>query len=205
MVRFIFVTFAILAWAFYEFSGGADFVPGQARTADAGTDPLKASSLADVPARQQPAGPEVTRVSLNLTSVEDVLNGPSEPPQIDERPDAEAPSQAGRGATIATSDDQGEPDILPSLVTNAEPESVLAEEDGSASVPTGASTDIREVTGNRVNVRGGPGTRFGVVTQMVAGDEVEVLEDNASGWIRIRPVEGGEAGWIADFLLSERL
>jgi uncharacterized protein YgiM (DUF1202 family) len=54
-----------------------------------------------------------------------------------------------------------------------------------------------------VNVRGGPGTDFGIVTRLVRGDEVEILEDNGDGWVRLRLLGGGTEGWMADFLLTD--
>ena len=71
-------------------------------------------------------------------------------------------------------------------------------------VVSGASaSDVRNVTGRSVNVRGGPGTNYSVVNRLVRGDQVEVLEDPGDGWVRLRPVGGGPVGWMADFLLSE--
>ena len=35
MKRFIFLTFGFMGWAFYEMSGGADFVPAGSQTASA--------------------------------------------------------------------------------------------------------------------------------------------------------------------------
>ena len=68
--------------------------------------------------------------------------------------------------------------------------------------PEQTSTDIRQVSGNRVNVRGGPGTDFGIVGKLVRGDAVEIIEDNGDGWVLMRPVDGGAEGWMADFLLT---
>ena len=61
---------------------------------------------------------------------------------------------------------------------------------------------MRSVTGRSVNVRGGPGTDFSVVSRMTRGDQVEVLQDPGNGWVQMRPVGGGTTGWMADFLLS---
>ena len=63
--------------------------------------------------------------------------------------------------------------------------------------------DIRAVSGDRVNVRDGPGTNYSVVNQLVRGDKVEVLQDAGDGWVKLRPVDGGPVGWIASFLLTE--
>ena len=62
--------------------------------------------------------------------------------------------------------------------------------------------DIRTVSGNRVNVRRGPGTNFGIVGKLGAGDAVKIIEDNGAGWVRLRSVDGKEMGWMAEFLLS---
>ncbi len=57
------------------------------------------------------------------------------------------------------------------------------------------------VTGNRVNVRTGPGTNFPVITQVNAGDVV-TLRDQAFGWNRVVLSDGTTTGWIAGWLLS---
>lgn len=86
-----------------------------------------------------------------------------------------------------------EPAVIPSLIDGA---------DNGATFVSTTQADIREVNGTRVNVRGGPGTNFGVVGKLGKGDAVEVIEDNGAGWVRFRSVDGSESGWMADFLLS---
>lgn len=51
-------------------------------------------------------------------------------------------------------------------------------------------------------MRSGPGTSYDVVTRFGRNTAVEVLEDSGTGWVRLRPAEGGPSGWIADFLLT---
>ncbi len=58
------------------------------------------------------------------------------------------------------------------------------------------------VTGSRVNIRSGPGTGNGVVTQAVYGDEAEPLSDTGSDWIEIR-MSDGTTGWIFGSFLSD--
>ena len=65
-----------------------------------------------------------------------------------------------------------------------------------------AAMDIRYVTGNVVNMRGGPGTEFGKVAKLTEGTEVAVLEDSGDGWIMLRVMDTGEEGWMADWLVS---
>lgn len=57
------------------------------------------------------------------------------------------------------------------------------------------------VTGNRVNVRTGPGTNFPVITQVNSGDTV-TLKDQAFGWNKVVLSDGNTTGWIAGWLLS---
>jgi SH3-like domain-containing protein len=63
--------------------------------------------------------------------------------------------------------------------------------------------DIRTITASRVNMREGPGTQYGVLGRLTLGDEVEVLSDPGTGWVRLRPLAGGPEGWMADFLVSD--
>jgi len=94
------------------------------------------------------------------------------------------------GSVISSADT---PAIIPSLI---------APEAQPAQVNSGYTGDIRRVSGSRVNVRGGPGTTYGVVTKLLRGDEVEILQDNGDGWVLMRPLDGGPEGWMADFLLT---
>ena len=86
--------------------------------------------------------------------------------------------------------------VMQSLIVTDEPVQAT-----NASLQTQPAGDVRIVSGTRVNVRGGPGTNFDVVSQVIEGDAVEVLDDNGDGWVRMRSVDGGPEGWIADFLL----
>ncbi|MGJ8595339.1 SH3 domain-containing protein [Sulfitobacter sp.] len=184
MKTFILLTFGFLAFAFYEMSGGSDFAPASARMAEADTPKsekvAQAETQAPAAAVTANAGsiakisttPSVTRVALNLTNVADTQDA------------ATAPT-----AEIIDSADTPEI-ILPSLIATTNT-------NGSA-----LEGDVRKVSGNRVNVRGGPSTNYGVVSKLARGVEVRILEDNGDGWVRMQPLDGGEAGWMADFLLT---
>ncbi len=66
-----------------------------------------------------------------------------------------------------------------------------------------AAVDYRKVTGSRVNLRAGPGTSYGIVTKLVQGDEVEILDDAGDGWVQLRSLSGDNVGWMsADFLIA---
>ncbi len=208
MTRFIIVTFAFLAFVFYEMSGGADFdaeetrlaridAPAEVTEAPLDTDVADASVAA--PART-PLPEDVTRVSLNLESVSDVL-----------RPKPTLRTKPAVQRAVETPEEvvsEEEPTIiLPSLLVDR-PVITPVDFGNNASVQTVAATpdtatEIRQVTGRSVNVRGGPGTNYSVVNRLVQGDQVEVLQDPGNGWVQLRPVGGGTVGWMADFLLSE--
>lgn len=217
MKKFILLSFGFLGWAFYEMSGGADFVPASALvapvdqtvlavvSADEPATPVKTdeepeeeittSSFVDTDPPLTAPSNEVTRVALNLTTLQDVLQEettvPAEETADIQQDDTGVPVNPGFSVSSANT-----PAIIPSLVVSAD--TPLAEPVTLASV----SGDIRTVSGNRVNVRGGPGTDFGIVSRLVRGDAVEVLQDDGNGWVLMRPVDGDVEGWMADFLLT---
>ena len=103
-----------------------------------------------------------------------------------------AVQQAQSGSTAQIIDSSETPQIiLPSLIATT----------NNSNTDTSGG-DVRTVSGNLVNLRGGPSTDYGIVSKLARGDEVRILEDNGDGWVRMQPVDGGEAGWMADFLLT---
>jgi len=186
MKTFILLTFGFLGFAFYQMSGGADFEPASARMAAADvTEPTPAPQTAPVTTAatasitKVDSSAKVTRVALDLTTVA--------PPAA-----VETPSEPMRSTARVIDSSQTPQIILPSLITTT---NTNANDTGTR--------DVRIVSGNRVNVRGGPSTDFGIVSKLGRGDEVRILEDNGDGWVRMQPLDGGEAGWMADFLLTE--
>ena len=210
MKKFILLSFGFLGWAFYEMSGGADFEPASVRMAHlnpvtetelVAAAPSTAATMQEVvvadasPAfvdTDPPLNNDVTRVSLNLTTLEDVLAEADPVGTVAEEVGAGVPVNVG--VTLTSADT---PAIIPSLIAPNDTGGAVQE----ASLITSSSSDLRTVSANRVNVRGGPGTDFGVVTKLVRGNEVEVIQDNGDGWVKMRPVDGGPEGWMADFLL----
>lgn len=154
-------------------------------------------------------------VSVSLTSMQaTTANGPK----------AVSAPQPRNAALVSASTDQvpvnvdtgnavaNTPAIIPSLI-DPNDTGAVAIDDGidsdedlngviTSTVAATAVTDIRTVTGSRVNVRGGPGTEHNIVSRLEQGDAVEVLQDTGQGWVRMRPIDGGPEGWMADFLLT---
>ena len=202
MGRVIIVAFAALGWAFYQLSGGADFDPVETRNSRLDA-PIDVETIALLSATEPVE--EVSRIALDLASIEDVLT-PAQRGQVGRQESARLTLQV---------EEQDAPDteetarlVLPSLVENAKPAEAtvtpvdFSRDSDDAVARIAVDREIRQVTGNRVNVRGGPGTNFSVVNRLVRGDEVEILEDPGNGWVMLRPVGGGPVGWMADFLLS---
>jgi len=134
--------------------------------------------------------PGVISVSLNLTTLRDVA-APAKPQNAFAAP---VPQNAGVILSSATT-----PAIIPSLIDPSDTGAVVTQTTYSNN---NTGTDLRTVRGNRVNVRGGPGTDYEVVIRLGRGDAVEILQDNGDGWVKMRPLEGGPEGWMADFLLT---
>lgn len=152
MMRFILITFGFLGFAFYELSGGADFDAEATRLARIELpEEVSEETLPQVAATPTSAAiPEnVTRVSLNLNSVGDVL-----------RPERSVQTVAARAPAVETETETGttlsedEPTIiLPSLIVDSAvitPVNFNAPDNRDE-----ALNDVREVSASRVNVRGG--------------------------------------------------
>jgi uncharacterized protein YgiM (DUF1202 family) len=229
MKRFIFLTFGFMGWAFYEMSGGADFVPAGPQmassetaasaliaSAEAGTTSSTLVTAAAANAARKAESPitpfaerapardvTATRVALNLTTLSDL---PQANDAMVQKAVATPMDRAGAKVVKAVSTNAPKVEKAAYSTTNANapvviPSLISATDNGTTFVST-TQADIRKVNGTRVNVRGGPGTSFGVVGKLGKGDAVEVVEDNGAGWVRFRSVDGTASGWMADFLLN---
>ena len=200
MTRFIVIVFLFLGFAFYELSGGADFDAEETRLSRIDTPPAVTETTLDTEVADASAAdpvPEtVSRVSLNLTSVQDVVR-PA--PTLRTKP---AVQRASAEPEVAVVSEEEPTIILPSLLVDR-PVITPVDFNAPAAAPVSAQSDIRQVTGSSVNVRGGPGTGYAVVNRLSRGDSVEILQDPGNGWVKLRPTGGGTVGWMADFLLSE--
>ncbi|KAA0916200.1 SH3 domain-containing protein [Aquicoccus porphyridii] len=70
-----------------------------------------------------------------------------------------------------------------------------------ASRPDTTARNIRMVNAARANLRGGPGTHFGIMDSLARDTRVEVLNDPGLGWVELRVSDSGMIGWMATRLL----
>jgi hypothetical protein len=200
MKSFILITFGLLGFAFYEMSDGADFDANALRVSRVDAAPAieetqLASAQTDTPvvtAEPKLEQNEVSRGAVTLAALSTTTDAGTR---------VSATLTPAVATTTAT--EEAEPAsqlILPSLIA-------ATDQPATEAVPTSLEQEtqaiIRTIAGNRVNVRGGPGTNYDVVSRMVKGQEVEILSDPGQGWVKMRPVDGGSVGWLADFLLNE--
>ena len=204
MKRFIFVSFAFLAFAFYQMSGGSDFKPRVAAIPHASAIDVTRAESAGKPDQVQAASliasPAITPTSVKPAPVAFVT-----------------PAKSVGLPAIATAAlaDQASP-ALPNANPIAQPLVLASLEQGLSGLTSAAPvrptpepaaftqpTDIREITATRVNMRDGPGTTFPVLTRLSLGDEVEILDVPGNGWLRLRTLPEQRIGWISASLVSK--
>ncbi|MCG7624146.1 SH3 domain-containing protein [Epibacterium sp. Ofav1-8] len=212
MSRFLIVSFAGLALAFYELSGGADFEP-----------PAPPDSL--IQRQETLADSKRNRNRIVSSPAEIRLGAPVLTPYQGPPPaaiktasgnrDTPAPGTPRGTGLNTTQHSTPEPQRI-SLSLPATGLQIGALEGGLASItaatPQPVATvaapepvgDLRRVRASRANVRLGPGTRFPVLVQLLAGDQVRVLNDDPSGWALLETPKTGQVGWIAASLLSAK-
>ena len=64
-----------------------------------------------------------------------------------------------------------------------------------------AAFDLRQVSGDWVNMRQGPGTGHAVLDTLPRGTKARLIE-SADGWARIEITTTGETGWMSERLLA---
>lgn len=195
MNRFIVLSFLVMGWGYYELSGGADFVPE--------TPPQLATAPETAPAA--PAGevipaaaPEPAPAADPLDSVTIVTRADTQ--DIDALP---APDSIGNDAIAFEADSVadalaqalGDP-----VINTGEPEPLPQSDQTAAAQPaSGGAADLREVTGDTVNLREGPGTNFNVVNRLTRGTVISLLDTGPDGWVYIEV--NGLTGWMSsDFI-----
>ena len=204
MKRFILVSFAFLAVAFYQMSGGANFEPRVEIISEAAAIKVTEAQASSKPDQVQAASlivrsaviaplvepTPVTFVQPGAPVVETAVGRVQDTPVVpDTRPFAQP--------LVLASLEQG----LAGLATSAseptpEPVAVVV-------APVVVPTDIREITATRVNMRDGPGTTYPILTRLTLGHEVEILDTPGNGWLRLRTLPEQQTGWISASLVSK--
>ena len=172
MRLFLPVAFALLAAAFWLASGGSAFDPPERTVA--------------APRAPEPAAPAVPAPApLTQTAAEpEGQVGPLDAAAFDR-----AAAEAERTAAAPT----------PTEASTPEDQAVSGAAGDAIADALDQTLDLRTVTGSVVNMRGGPGTGFDVVGQLVEGARAEVLSE-ADGWSEVR-TEDGTTGWMASRFL----
>lgn len=188
MGKLMITTFLGLGLVFYEMSGGADFEP------QSWDDVVAADATADSAPTAQPQvtrGQTASLIAVSAPAIEETTLEPTlavatAPAEVIIAPEVVAPA-AEPTVEVAVAEETIETQIVEEVLTAVE-------------VPV---TDLRYVAGNRVNMRTGPSTNYGVLDTLTRGTEAEVIEVDDFGWARVRITETGQIGWMAERLLSD--
>jgi Bacterial SH3 domain len=209
-MRFVLLSFAVLSFAFYELSGGADFEPRGVR-------PPKPERITQT--EKPKTAPLVTPVVATTLVAKPAIARRKTAAAAPLQPENELTAeQAAAGlAQISASLSSGS-DLFQPAATQAF--SLASLEQGAASIqaadvdvpdtPAPApeyvepKPDLREVMGTRVNMRDGPGTIYPVVARLNIGHQVEVLSESGTGWLRLRVLPERQTGWVAASLITKK-
>jgi hypothetical protein len=206
MLRFIFTTFAFLGYSFYVISGGADYQPREGSRQAVALEQRAAAMTSEArPAR-------IETVSLPPAQPPAMIHLASATPGLDivsrSATDLSALGQTlvGLDKTLDNSD-QPQPAVDKRIesLSLAQP-AAFAQAAGYATASTAPVVqdlrDLRRITGTSVNMRAGPGTKFGILQRVGRDTQVEVLETMENGWIRLRLVDSKRVGWVSAKLVS---
>lgn len=209
-MRFVIISFAVLGFAFWELSGGADFEPRGLRPAKpervAAQPAAKPEPLVQVEPAKLVAKVSLTPYTPGPTPVEKAA--PTSQEQLERLARARASlnkgltlfdDDAAQGGTLTLASLEG--GILALGVEPGEPEPESTPQTFTYDRP---APDLREITGSRVNMRDGPGTLYPVISRLTLGHKVEVLDDSGTGWLRLRVLPEQQIGWIAASLVSKK-
>ena len=186
-----------MGFAFYEMSGGKNFVPRKADKVAAAKAAEEEKSQARE-ARLAYVQPEPVAVPVTAAKAPaDVVAGTISEPEPVAQTTPEPVENTGP-VTLASLQDNSAMFARPVIQLGTIPNAVALPD----AEPDPQPLDIREVAGARVNVRMGPGTGYDIVTSLSKGTTVEVIETDSSGWVKLRTVENEFVGWMAEYLLT---
>ncbi len=214
-MRLVLASFAILGLVFYEMSGGSDFRPPERPVA--ATKPEAEPTTADKPALQATAKPATTEsVTRTLTIRPATLvateanrtEAPQPGPQEENPQLGQVRASLTEGLTLLPESFETPPPSLIAVELGADGLDASDTPDGQQPEQTNTGfaaepSDIREVIGTRVNMRDGPGTIYPVIARLGIGNQVEVLDDSGTGWLRLRTLPDKRLGWVSSSLVSK--
>jgi hypothetical protein len=207
--RYILLSFLFMGWTFYELSGGADFEPPSATQValpekvaqsqiQTQRDVSDLKTLEPV-AKPDPVAPPEASTKLSLVAEPAPTKAPED--LIVAAINSKIPVTTGivmssdwltdiQTQTVGT-------DTVFSLASLGQLPETVPETESQDPI-----WDTRTVKGSEVNVRSGPGTDHSVVSSLIGGTEVEVLNDPGEGWVKMRHTDSETAGWMAASRLS---
>ncbi|MBU2959755.1 SH3 domain-containing protein [Citreicella sp. C3M06] len=192
MKSFIFLTFAFLALAWYQMSGGADFNADRSAAAAVARSPEVARADTSAAPLVSVAAPPAGVV---LASARAVPAGQAVAEPAVDRAKA-APAAQKLDVTLASA--ARIPLARPSDAMIAK----LAARETKSDANPDSMRDLHRVTGSVVNMRSGPGTAYHVVDQLRRNAVVEVVSENVDGWVKLRSVDGARVGWMSNRFLD---
>ncbi|MCB1340782.1 MAG: SH3 domain-containing protein [Pseudooceanicola sp.] len=209
VTRYILLTFGLLGFAGYEMSGGAEFQPRPRPETVAEVAPpppvtvnvpTTAATLVATRAMERRAAREarsdtpVIRAGLSngLAGVPSGDAAIASLKAIAESASFESPEAPEAQATPAA-----EAQVLPAVV-----EAPVVTSPDLVRPVMASNADVRAISATRVNMRSGPGIDTEVMARLTRGQQVQVLEDNGQGWLRLRTLPGDQVGWIAERLVG---
>ena len=198
MNKYVVLSFVFMGFAFYELSGGEDFVPRKAEMIAA----AKAEAAEKAKAREARLAyvqPERAIAPEPVTEV--AVRTAPEPVTAPEPTVRSVETAAPQTPTVTLASLESSPELFETSVIqlSAAPETAPAPQ----VIETPEPLDIRQVAGTRVNVRVGPGTGYNVLTSLPQGTAVEIIDADGAGWVKLRTVEDELVGWMAEYLLTE--
>ena len=171
-MRLIIVTFATLALAWYELSGGADFEAGDVSVALFAEPDFEGPVLfAGLMGRPEAASGQarVRTASLDTATT--------------------------RASAIRTIRDRVETRNLGTARARAA--TLVADLAAPITAPIPAQPqDLRRVADDRVPLRDRPDAEASTLVELLHGETVSILRDGATGWVQLRALDGGTTGWV---------
>lgn len=168
---------------------------------------LSAASLAVIGLVMATADPDKKRAlepvagPVAIASAPEAAKAEKDVTDLPEAPSAsELAPDAGSAASTTT---QTVKRTMPGPALHPSPQYETSPPPDAAPLPVNASTMAKQyrITGNRINMRAGPGTNEAVIASLSQGQLVIGLEAEVNGWIHIR-TENGATGYIASRFIS---